>query len=252
MNAMPSSAMYKERVNEKRRVLIQEDEDEDTDVIFWDENTKPEDIMDGKDLEDYYLAERSFRKHDNSSTDAEQKKQFQELSRMFGVDPKEVEGYKVFFEEKQSLDSGMPSDVSSAFMFFDSLLQTHPELQEDFDRWQAALEKVSKMDVKRMSNKEFERITACPPAILQCVDKDHLPLFQVHRSDFLHANSTHRTSSNSTNRTSSNSTSTHEEAKAVAKESEPKETPDPVQKGNVALLFPVHRSCRVASRTPSE
>ena len=58
---MPSSAMYKERVNEKRRVLIQEDEDEDTDVIFWDENTKPEDIMDGKDLEgwlkDYSMGE---------------------------------------------------------------------------------------------------------------------------------------------------------------------------------------------------
>ena len=249
---MPSSAIYKERVNEKRRVLIQEDEDEDTDVIFWDENTKPEDIMDGKDLEDYYLAERSFRRQDNSSTDVEQKKQFQELSRMFGVDPKEVEGYKVFFEEKQSLDSGLPSDVSSAFMFFDSLLQTHPELQEDFDRWQAALEKVSKMDVKRMSNKEFERITACPPAILQCVDKGHLPLFQVHRSDFLHASSTHRAPASSTHRAPSNPASTHEEVKAATKGSEHKEAPDPVQKGNVVLLFPVHRSCRVASQTPSE
>lgn len=249
---MPSSAIYKERVNEKRRVLIQEDEEEDTDVIFWDENTKPEDIMDGKDLEDYYLAERSFRRQDNSSTDVEQKKQFQELSRMLGVDPKEVEGYKVFFEEKQSLDSGLPSDVSSAFMFFDSLLQTHPELQEDFDRWQAALEKVSKMDVKRMSNKEFERITACPPAILQCVDKGHLPLFQVHRSDFLHASSTHRAPASSTHRAPSNPASTHEEVKAVTKGSEHKEAPDPVQKGNVVLLFPVHRSCRVASQTPSE
>ena len=60
VEALPSSATYKEKLNAKRRILIQEDEDDDTDVVFWDEHTRPEDIMEGADLEDYYATQRAL------------------------------------------------------------------------------------------------------------------------------------------------------------------------------------------------
>ena len=41
------------------------------------------------------------------------------------------------------------------------------------------------MDVSKLSNKAFTELTSCPKSILSVVDKVHLPLFQVHRSDFI-------------------------------------------------------------------
>ena len=148
VEALPSSATYKEKLNAKRRILIQEDEDDDTDVVFWDEHTRPEDIMEGADLEDYYATQRALFKNDTSSTDGEQKKQLQELSRMLGINPKDVDGYHTFFEENQSMDDGASDELSSAFEYCDSLFQSHPELQQDYARWKHTLDRVSAMDVK--------------------------------------------------------------------------------------------------------
>lgn len=44
-------------------------------VIEWNENTLPEDIMDGEDLEEYYRAARQYIHKDNSSTEREQMQQ---------------------------------------------------------------------------------------------------------------------------------------------------------------------------------
>ena len=46
----PVDKQYKTKMNERRRVLLQENEDDDTEVIFWDDNTKPEDVFQGNDL----------------------------------------------------------------------------------------------------------------------------------------------------------------------------------------------------------
>lgn len=219
VEALPSSATYKEKLNAKRRILIQEDEDDDTDLVFWDEHTRPEDIMEGADLEDYYATQRALFKNDTSSTDGEQKKQLQELSRMLGINPKDVDGYHTFFEENQSMDDGASDELSFAFEYCDSLFQSHPELQQDYVRWKHTLDRVSAMDVKRMTNAEFSRLTACPPSILQYVDKEHLPLFQVHRSDFLQQ----RPALNRAN-----------------KGAVPPEPSEPVQKGNVQVGGGIH------------
>ena len=185
VESLPSSTKYKEKLNAKRRILIQENEDDNTDVVFWNENTRPEDIMDGKDLEDYYSTQRSLLRNDTSSTDEEQKKQLLELSHLLGINPKDVDGYHTFFEENHSLDDCTSDELSSAFEYCDSLFQSHPELQQDYVQWKHALDKVAAMNVKKMTTAEFKRLTACPHSILQYVDKEHLPLFQVHRSDFL-------------------------------------------------------------------
>lgn len=182
---MPVSESFKQRQKEKRRILLQEGEDDDTEVIFWDDTIRPEDLMEGEDLESYYRSERNLSIHDTSSTDQEQRKMVKEMAKILGVTPEDLPGYNAFFIENQDLSSGIPKDIQQSFDYFEKLMKEHPELQPDFNKWQANLDKVASMDVSKLSNKAFTEMTSCPESILSVVDKSHLPLFQVHRSDFI-------------------------------------------------------------------
>ena len=181
----PVSSRYKSKMNERRRILLQEQEDEDTEVIFWDEHTRPEDIMQGKDLEDYYAVERMYARKDSSSTDAQQLKRFNELSKVLEIDPAEVPGYKTFFQNGESFSSGIPDNVDFAFKYFDKFIQDHPELQQVFYQWQNKISQLSRMEVEKLSAAEFDKLTKCPEVILKHVEPKYRSLFEVHRSDFI-------------------------------------------------------------------
>lgn len=172
-------------MREKRRILIQEEEDSDTDVVFWNENTRPEDIMEGKDLEDFYRSQRHFAVKDDSSDLVSQRKHFEEASRHLNMDPSSIPGYKTFFQEGESLDTGIPANLQKDFMYYDSLLEAHPELQGEYEKWQSIIESALSMDVKSMTDKEFQEKVRCPEAILKVVDEKHKSLFQLNRKDFL-------------------------------------------------------------------
>ena len=181
----PVSSRYKSKMNERRRILLQEQEDEDTEVIFWDENTRPEDIMQGKDLEDYYAVERMYAIKDSSSTDDQQLKQFNELSKVLEINPTEVPGYKTFFQNGESFSNGIPDHIDFAFKYFDKFIQDHPELQQVFYQWQSRINQLSSMNVDKLSAAEFDKLTKCPEVILKHVEPKYRSLFEIHRSDFI-------------------------------------------------------------------
>ena len=66
MEEVPIAESYKKKELDRRREAIEDDEsdDEDIEVIEWTENTRPEDIMDGKDLEAYYATARNYMHRD--------------------------------------------------------------------------------------------------------------------------------------------------------------------------------------------
>ena len=181
----PVSERYKSKMNERRRILLQEQEDEGTEVIFWDENTRPEDIMQGKDLEDYYAVERMYAIKDSSSTDSQQLKRFNELSKVLEIDPTEVPGYKTFFQNGESFSNGIPDHIDFAFKYFDKFIQDHPELQQVFYEWQSKINQLLRTDVSKLSASEFDKLTKCPDEILKQVEPKYRQLFEIHRSDFI-------------------------------------------------------------------
>ena len=182
MDREPVSMQYKNKMNERRRILLQEDEDDDTEVIFWDEHTRPEDIFEGQDLEDFYTARRMHLMKDSSSTDASQLKQFHDLSKILEIEPSDVPGYKTFFQKGEAFTNGLPGNVESAFSYFDSLIHDHPELQQAFDAWNANVEKATKLDKSKLSNEMFAKLVKCPDVIMQYVDPTHKHLFEIKRN----------------------------------------------------------------------
>lgn len=171
----------------RRREAIEDDDsdEEDMEVIEWNENTLPEDIMDGEDLEEYYRAARQYIHKDNSSTEKEQMQQLQELSKLCNINPHDFPGYKTFFQDKNSFDNGLSDDLQTKYSYYDSIIESHPELMKEFALWNQNLEEVSKLNVRTMSDTEFHRRTACPLSILSVVDDQHKHLFQLHKSDFI-------------------------------------------------------------------
>lgn len=184
VESQPVSESYKKMQQEKRRVLIEENESDDTEVIFMDEHTRPEDIMEGKDLEDYYRSQRTLYSHDSSSTDKEQRKMVKEMARIMNVDPYDLPGYKTLFENNQSIEAGIPESVQHSFDYFEELMNKHPELHQDFEKWQKMLDHLASIDVSKLSNSEFKKLSSCPQSILNVVDETHRPLFMVNREDF--------------------------------------------------------------------
>lgn len=181
----PVDKQYKTKMNERRRVLLQENEDDDTEVIFWDDNTKPEDVFQGNDLEDYYRTQRQWSVSDTSSTDVKQRKHFDGISKALHVDPQSIPGYITFFKEGQNPEDGIPSDLQNSFDYYNTILENHPELQQDFDRWKEALDQLMETDVTKLSAKEFQERAHCPDSILKYVDASHRPLFEIDRKDFV-------------------------------------------------------------------
>ena len=190
LNSQPVSEKYDQEMKEKRRILIQEDEDSDTDVIFWDEHTRPEDIMEGKDLEDFYRSQRHFFMQDDSSDCESQKKHFEEASRKLHINPDDIPGYKTFFQEGKNIEDESSDTLNQDFHYFDSLLEAHPEIKTDFFTWQHHIDKTLSMDVKNMTDEEFQEIVQCPESILKVVDAKHKPLFQINRKDFMNIQKT--------------------------------------------------------------
>ena len=190
LNSQPVSEKYDQEMKEKRRILIQEDEDSDTDVIFWDEHTRPEDIMEGKDLEDFYRSQRHFFMQDDSSDCESQKKHFEEASRKLHINPDDIPGYKTFFQEGTNIEDESSDTLNQDFHYFDSLLEAHPEIKTDFFTWQHHIDKTLSMDVKNMTDEEFQEIVQCPESILKVVDAKHKPLFQINRKDFMNIQKT--------------------------------------------------------------
>lgn len=182
-------------MKERRRILIQEDEDSDTDVIFWDENTRPEDIMEGKDLEDFYRSQRHFFMHDDSSDRASQKKHFEEAAQKLNVNASDIPGYKTFFEEGKDIEEECSDSLNQDFNYFNSLLEAHPELETDFFTWQSKVDKTLSMDMENMTEEEFQEIVRCPESILKVVDEKHKPLFQINRKDLMNIQTTNLPSS---------------------------------------------------------
>ena len=183
----PVDKQYKAKMNERRRVLLQENEDDDTEVVFWDENTKPEDVFQGSDLEDYYRTQRQWSISDTSSTNAKQRKHFDGVSKALHIDPQSIPGYITFFKEGQNPEDGIPGDLQNSFDYYNLILENHPELQPDFDRWKAALDQLMETDVSKLSAKEFQERARCPESILQYVDASHRQLFEIDRKSLLSA-----------------------------------------------------------------
>ena len=186
MEEAPVADSYRKKEYARRREIIEDDsDDEEIEVIEWNENTLPEDIMDGKDLEEYYRSARQYIHKDNSSTEKEQMQQLQELSKLLSINPHDFPGYKTFFQDKNNLDGGLSDDLQKKYSYYDSILESHPELIQEFALWNQNLEEVSKLNVKTMSDSEFHKRTACPESILSVVDDQHRYLFQLHKSDFV-------------------------------------------------------------------
>ena len=74
-------------------------------MIEWTDKTRPEDIMDGKDLEAYYATARNYMHKDTSSSEEEQTNHLQELSKLLKINFSDVPGYKTFFQDKNSFDT---------------------------------------------------------------------------------------------------------------------------------------------------
>lgn len=201
VESQPVSESYKKLQQEKRRVLIEENESDDTEVIFMDEHTRPEDIMEGKDLEDYYRSQRTLYSHDSSSTDKEQRKMVKEMARILNVDPYDLPGYKTLFENNQSIEAGIPESVQHSFDYFEELMNKHPELHQDFEKWQRMLDHLASIDVSKLSNSEFKRLSSCPQSILNVVDETHRSLFIVNREDFKDYEQPHPIKESSSNST---------------------------------------------------
>lgn len=187
MEELPIAESYKKKEFDRRREAIEDDEsdDEDIEVIEWTENTRPEDIMDGKDLEAYYATARNYMHRDTSSSEEEQTKHLQELSKLLKINISDVPGYKTFFQDKNSFDSGIPGNLQVMYDYIDTLIDSHPELLRDFDAWNKQLDIIAQKNIKSMSDKEFRKLAACPPSILSVVDDEHKPLFHLQKSDFI-------------------------------------------------------------------
>lgn len=164
--------------------MIQEGESDDTEVIFWDENIRPEDVMEGEDLQAFYKSERDLYFKDTSSSDEEQQKKVIELAKLMQVRPEDLTGYETLFRKNQRMEDGIPMSVEKSFNYFEQLMKNHPELQPDFDLWYKKLDSLATMNVKKMSNREFQNIAQCPQSILNVVDPQHLKLFKVNKKDF--------------------------------------------------------------------
>ena len=193
---MPVAESYKKKEFDRRREAIEDDEsdDEDMEVIEWTENTRPEDIMDGKDLEAYYSTARNFMHKDTSSSKEEQTKHLQELSKLLKLDFSEVPGYKTFFQDNNSFDSGIPSNLQVMYDYFDTLIDSHPELLKEFNEWSKRLDIIAQKNIKNIPEKEFRKMAACPPAILSVVDDEHKYLFHLQKSDFIKISQPHHAS----------------------------------------------------------
>ena len=207
MDREPASAQYKNKMNERRRILLQEDEDDDTEVVFWDEHTRPEDLFEGQDLEDFYTARRMHIMKDSSSTDTSQLKQFHDLSKILEIEPSDVPGYKTFFQKGEAFTNGLPGNVESAFTYFDSLIHDHPELQQAFDEWNANVEKATKLDKSKLSREMFAKLVKCPDVIMQYVDPAHKHLFEIKRSSNAFARPSTTTTTQRQSKSSSSSSS---------------------------------------------
>ena len=197
MEETPVAESYKKKEFDRRREAIEDDEsdDEDMEVIEWTENTRPEDIMDGKDLEAYYTTARNYMHKDTSSSEEEQTKHLQELSKLLKINISDVPGYKTFFQDKNSFDSGIPSNLQIMYDYIDTLIDSHPELLRDFDAWSKRLDIIAQKNIKSMSEVEFRKLAACPSSILSVVDAEHKPLFHLQKSDFIKIDSPSHASS---------------------------------------------------------
>lgn len=158
-------------------------------MIEWTDKTRPEDIMDGKDLEAYYATARNYMHKDTSSSEEEQTNHLQELSKLLKINFSDVPGYKTFFQDKNSFDSGIPGNLQAMYDYFDTLIDSHPELIKDFDLWSKQLDVIAQKNIKDMSEKEFRKLAACPASILSAVDPEHRHLFTLQKSDFLKVSS---------------------------------------------------------------
>lgn len=182
---IPVAESFQMKQNEKRRILLQENETEDTEVIFWDESIKPEDVMEGEDLQAYYRSERNLYAKDTSSTDKEQQKKIKDISKLLKINPEDLTGYKAFFENNQDFSDGIPESVETSFRYIEDLIKNHPELQPDFDLWYKNLDRLATTDISSLTNNEFQQLASCPQSILNIVDKAHLHLFKVSKRDYI-------------------------------------------------------------------
>ena len=181
----PVAESYKKLQQEKRRILLQEGESDDTEVIFWDEKIRPEDVMEGEDLQADYRSERSLFARDTSSTDKEQQQKIKEMAKLMNVNPEDLTGYKTLFKYNQNMEDGIPADVENTFEYFEHLMKKYPELRPDFDLWYKKLDSLASMDIQKMSNREFYTIAKCPQSILNVVDSAHQHLFKIKKEDFV-------------------------------------------------------------------
>ncbi|KAK8813211.1 hypothetical protein WA158_002803 [Blastocystis sp. Blastoise] len=170
---------YKPRKNVQQKIVPKKEEDDtvdDSEVIYWKPDMKPEDIFDEEEMKDFKESEKEYLESLNKVSVKDQNEDTNNFLKSENINPEELVGYNTIVNKNADPATESPSFINDMVNEFDDLLDQDPEAKKQFEEWKKNVDNVMEREAttgKEASEEELDTVCKIPDIIMEKIIKKY-------------------------------------------------------------------------------